>query len=247
MKYGLPDKKKYPMPDRDHVMSAIKFFNYVSPKDEKELARNIIARMREYGIKGINVGEKNRFGKYYRRGETNMKSIQHSAEGQDWSKHKYIEKIKIGDAWRYFYDQDELNAYYRGKRKGNREQDLARRYGQDAVNDVIKYHSRGLAPVDWDFVEEQLEGRRKRQRTKDALAIRAKNDVAAAKNSNRRQFRRIGNEYKNIGSSVVKGTKAFGTSIASFAGDAGKYLSDIVKNSGIANKKYHTLSVNKTT
>lgn len=65
MKYGLPEKKKYPMPDRDHVMSAIKFFNYVSPADEKELARNIIARIREYGITGINVGENNRFGKYY--------------------------------------------------------------------------------------------------------------------------------------------------------------------------------------
>ena len=66
MKYGLPDKKKYPMPDRDHVMSAIKFFNYVSPADEKELARNILNRIREYGITDINVGENNRFGKYYK-------------------------------------------------------------------------------------------------------------------------------------------------------------------------------------
>ena len=66
MKYGLPDKKKYPMPDRDHVMSAIKFFNYVSPSDEKELARNILKRIKEYGITDINVGENNRFGKYYK-------------------------------------------------------------------------------------------------------------------------------------------------------------------------------------
>ena len=66
MKYGLPGKKKYPMPDRDHVMSAIKFFNYVSPGDEKELAKNIIARIREYGIKDIHVGDNNRFGKYFR-------------------------------------------------------------------------------------------------------------------------------------------------------------------------------------
>lgn len=68
MKYGLPDKKKYPMPDRDHVLSAIKFFNYVSPADEKELAKNILARIREYGITDINVGENNRFRKYYRNG-----------------------------------------------------------------------------------------------------------------------------------------------------------------------------------
>jgi len=66
MKFGLPEKKKYPMPDRDHVLSAIKFFNYVSPSDEKELARNILARIKEYGMTDINVGENNRFGKYYR-------------------------------------------------------------------------------------------------------------------------------------------------------------------------------------
>lgn len=66
MKYGLPGKKKYPMPDREHVLSAIKFFNYVSPGDEKELARNILKRIREYGIEDINVGEKNRFKKYYK-------------------------------------------------------------------------------------------------------------------------------------------------------------------------------------
>lgn len=66
MKYGLPRKKKYPMPDREHVRSAIKFFNYVSPSDEKELARNIIARIKEYRIVGINVGKENRFRKYYK-------------------------------------------------------------------------------------------------------------------------------------------------------------------------------------
>ena len=65
MKYGLPEKKAYPMPDRKHVMSAIKFFNYVSPKDEEALAKAILARMDEYGISEVNVGPDNRFGKYY--------------------------------------------------------------------------------------------------------------------------------------------------------------------------------------
>lgn len=81
MKYGLPEKKKYPMPDRDHVMSAIKFFNYVSPSDEKELARNIVARIKEYGITGINVGEKNRFGKYYK---PEQYLQHHGIQGQKW-------------------------------------------------------------------------------------------------------------------------------------------------------------------
>ena len=66
MKYGLPDKKKYPMPDRAHVLSAIKFFNYVSPKDEETLAKAILNRMEEYGIEEVNVGPDNRFRKYYK-------------------------------------------------------------------------------------------------------------------------------------------------------------------------------------
>lgn len=81
MKYGLPGKKKYPMPDRDHVMSAIRFFNYASPSDEKELARNIIARIEEYGITDINVGEKNRFGKYYK---PEQYLQHHGVKGQKW-------------------------------------------------------------------------------------------------------------------------------------------------------------------
>lgn len=74
MKYGLPEKKAYPMPDRKHVMSAIKFFNYVSPKDEEKLAKAILARMEEYGISEVNVGPDNRFGKYYEK--TSLKHYQ---------------------------------------------------------------------------------------------------------------------------------------------------------------------------
>ena len=58
--YGLPKLKKYPMPDKDHVISAIRFFNYVSPENEKELAKNIKKKMREYDIPYSKVGDKNR-------------------------------------------------------------------------------------------------------------------------------------------------------------------------------------------
>ena len=64
--YALPEKRKYPLPDRAHVMSAIRFFNYVSPEDEERLAKAILKRMRELGIAKVNVGKVNRFGKYYK-------------------------------------------------------------------------------------------------------------------------------------------------------------------------------------
>jgi len=63
--YAFPEKRKFPLNDRSHVLSAIRFFNYVSPKDEKQLANAILKRMRELGITDVNVGKANRFSKYY--------------------------------------------------------------------------------------------------------------------------------------------------------------------------------------
>lgn len=64
MFYGLPELKKYPMPDEKHVLSAIRFFNYVSPENEEELAKNIKKKMKEYNISSDHVGDKNRLKKY---------------------------------------------------------------------------------------------------------------------------------------------------------------------------------------
>ena len=65
-KYGIPQLKKFPMPDARHVRSAIKFFNYVTPKYEKQLAAAILRRMKEYGLSfdDFTVGDENRFSKY---------------------------------------------------------------------------------------------------------------------------------------------------------------------------------------
>ena len=65
--YGVPELKKFPMPDKKHVKSAIRFFNYVDPKYEKELADAILEKAEEFGLdleSDISVGDENRFGKY---------------------------------------------------------------------------------------------------------------------------------------------------------------------------------------
>ena len=63
--FGVPSKRKFPLDTEAHVRSAIKFFNYVDPEDEAELARRIKAAMKKFGINDVNVSEKNRFSKYY--------------------------------------------------------------------------------------------------------------------------------------------------------------------------------------
>ena len=63
--YVFPEQRKFPLDTRKHVLSAIKFFNYASPSEEKTLARAILKRMKELGIEDVNVGKANRFSKYY--------------------------------------------------------------------------------------------------------------------------------------------------------------------------------------
>lgn len=62
--FGIPELKKYPMPDKSHVLAAIRMFNHVDPKYERELANNIIRKMEEYNIPFDTVGDNNRLKKY---------------------------------------------------------------------------------------------------------------------------------------------------------------------------------------
>ena len=68
--YGIPSKRKYPMPDESHVRSAIQMFNHVDSADEAELARNIKKKIKKYGM-SVNVGKENRFSKYYKAANEN--------------------------------------------------------------------------------------------------------------------------------------------------------------------------------
>ena len=86
-KYGVPEQKKFPLPDANHVRSAIKFFNYVDPKYEKQLAQAILKRAKEYevNILEINIGDDNRFKKYL----PNYELQHHGIKGQKWGVRNY--------------------------------------------------------------------------------------------------------------------------------------------------------------
>lgn len=89
--YGLPDQKKYPMPDEAHVRAAIRFFNHADEKDEKKLAAAIKRKIRDYGMT-VKVGENNRFAKYYHEGGVEYKEYVH-APSFIITEHKLVSKI----------------------------------------------------------------------------------------------------------------------------------------------------------
>lgn len=79
--YGVPEEKKFPLPDEKHVLSAIKFFNYVKPEYEQELASNINKKIKEFDMKDkVNVGDKNRFKKYWNESTISSESVELDAE-----------------------------------------------------------------------------------------------------------------------------------------------------------------------
>lgn len=51
--FGVPELRKYPLNDKDHVLQAMRFFSKCEDKYKKELARNILKRAEELGM-GVN-------------------------------------------------------------------------------------------------------------------------------------------------------------------------------------------------
>lgn len=85
--FGIPELRKFPLDTVAHVLSAIKFFNYVEPKYEKELASNIIKAIHKFNIEDqVHPGEKNRFSKYW----NNKESVKESKEMNDKEVNKTI-------------------------------------------------------------------------------------------------------------------------------------------------------------
>lgn len=64
--FGVPSKRKFPLNDEEHVRAAIRMFNHVDPEDEETLAKNIAKKIKHFNMTDIEVGENNRFSKYYR-------------------------------------------------------------------------------------------------------------------------------------------------------------------------------------
>ena len=62
--FGLPELRKYPLNDREHVLAAIRFFNRCPYGYEEELARRIKRKMKEFKISSSIVGHKNNLTRY---------------------------------------------------------------------------------------------------------------------------------------------------------------------------------------
>ena len=62
--FGLPELRKYPLNDREHVLAAIRFFNRCPYGYEEELSRRIKRKMKEFKISSSIVGHKNNLTRY---------------------------------------------------------------------------------------------------------------------------------------------------------------------------------------
>lgn len=63
--FGLPNKRKYPMHDEEHVRLALKMFNNCDADEEEELAKNIVKKAKYFGITYLKASAANRFRKFY--------------------------------------------------------------------------------------------------------------------------------------------------------------------------------------
>jgi calcineurin-like phosphoesterase family protein len=68
--FGIPQERKYPLDTEAHVRSAVKMFNYVDPKYEEQLAKNVIKKMKQFGVNDMKIGPQNRLSKYINKKES---------------------------------------------------------------------------------------------------------------------------------------------------------------------------------
>lgn len=49
--FGIPEERAFPMPDAAHVRATEAYFRYASDDQKPELARNILEKATEYGVR----------------------------------------------------------------------------------------------------------------------------------------------------------------------------------------------------
>ncbi len=122
--FGIPSLRKFPMPNKEHVLAAIRMFNHCEPKYDEELAKNIIKKIDYFGLgKKINVGEDNRFFKFWKNSRFyHEASVIDSSDSVD---SKYINNYKVNSHTKYLDDKfakvDKSNIVFNGYNKDIRE------------------------------------------------------------------------------------------------------------------------------
>lgn len=93
--FGIPDKRKYPMPDEEHTRAAIRMFNHCDPDDEEELAKAILTRIKRFGITDVKVSAANRFYKYWREANKDSKKKNEAVVVESFIDSDYEDILKI--------------------------------------------------------------------------------------------------------------------------------------------------------
>lgn len=93
--FGIPEEKKYPLFDRQHVISAIKLFGHVEPKHEAALAHRIIRKMREYNVGFDMIGKDNKLYKYIPETEKLEENYKQAYRDGGEKRRKYIQGQEI--------------------------------------------------------------------------------------------------------------------------------------------------------
>lgn len=109
--FGIPQERKYPMPDEKHTRSAIKLFNHVDPKYEEQLAKDVIKNMKKYGIDGSVVGPNNRLRKYLPKDMIKESYIDESVSSAVSKDHKQKGYIKLSSLKKTHITEFIINKY----------------------------------------------------------------------------------------------------------------------------------------
>lgn len=134
--------------------------------------------------------------------------------GSEWHNHAYIDKIRIGDTWKYFYNQAELAAYKAGKAAkgavdavGKAVGDAATKIKNDAYTNSLKKKYAGSGKKIHDALDNALSKRAYKGETVNKSVERQKNEAASKAAGTRKWDARVdgySRHLENLNSSKTK-------------------------------------------